>query len=851
MSAVSAVPGRLVARIDCTEEYPPEQYLAYGQVRVTATAVGRYREAGGVPPSRFGYRFRIERVGRPHLAVIRVPDDRRRFMTIMDGTCYDLSTGLLTGGAQPLSNSMLELRQLFWPRWQDCSILFTTWSNGEPAAAASVEIYELDRLPALAVPGDPQDGSRRELGVQYEDPCGTGASEGALSKEEWVERVISYLRHSGQQLLVYPLVWYHGPQYPSEREPGDAFDVVVARDRRQYSRWTTRPPEWVAPLLERFGQEGLAFRASLTLLRLGSLMARMNTDLQSIQNGRDTVNNLVATDQVQTGTCDWTVVYNARNYQRLVEYHVAERDQGDFPWAYGEKGGMPAHPIFNPLHPEVQEAILGLVGEIAERYGRYPAFKGISINLWHATFLWFASLRCGYDDRTVAAFSRETGIEVPIDPAAPDRFSQRHRHLTSICRPAWIAWRCRRIRDLVRQVRDRIQAVQPDLGLTLTLWDETTVPQLLGWAGVARQLHARLSTVELYREGGIDVDLLAGEPGVEVDLGMGNTRDRGGHPPDSTSGIDAALASTTTYRDHDFLDQQTLTAIASQERPGAFVFNCWVEAWGTHRWFPCDPEDDQARELAVMSGQPAEGIFRMNSEYPADGFWWDSQLRITPAFPAGPHFMEPYAHALAELDACRITRGGLFLDKAHTDELRRFAAAYRALPRRKLRQVGAGIDPVAVRQGEDNGRRVFYLVNREYYEIPVEVRFSGAPAALTDLATGEALPAGERWSVTLGPYELRVLAVPLTVEVTGFAATPPAGITADLSARAGEVLAALESVRASGWVVPGAAELQDELPAALAESRLAWVRRALGSYAAQRALALIAEGTEPREGEGR
>ena len=56
-------------------------------------------------------------------------------MCIMDGTCYDLSTGVFTGWAQPIGGQMLELRQVFWPRWKDCSITFLTWGQGEPAAA--------------------------------------------------------------------------------------------------------------------------------------------------------------------------------------------------------------------------------------------------------------------------------------------------------------------------------------------------------------------------------------------------------------------------------------------------------------------------------------------------------------------------------------------------------------------------------------------------------------------------------------------------------------------------------------------------------------------------------------------
>ena len=845
MALPAQLTGRRLIRIDCTEELPPERYFGHGAVAVVSGPAGRYRQAEGVPLSRFGYRFEIDHVDRPHLAIIRYPDDAQRFMTVMDGTGYDLSTGVLTGGAWPLSGGLLTLNQVFWPRWRDCSLVFATWSDGEPAAVADIEVYELDSLPPLPLERAAGDRSRRELGVQYEDPCGTGASEGALDKETWVDRVATYMRHTGQQLLVYPLVWYHGPQYPAAREPADAFDVVVARDRRQYCRWTTRPPEWVQPLLARFERDGLRFRGALTLLRLGSLMQQMNTDLEAIRGGADTINNMVWCDQVQGGTADWTTVYNARNYPALLQYYAEGRDLGDFPWAYGERGGPSPHPIFNPLHPVVERAILDLVGDIAERYGHAPAFTGLSLNLWHATMVWFASLRCGYDDYTVNAFSRETGILVPVEAGAPDRFSRRFQYLTSICRPAWIDWRCRRITALLGRVRDRLQAVRSDLTLTLTLWDETTVPQLYGWASVATQLGARPSTVDLYREGGVDVARLAAEPGIELDLGLGNTRDRGGHPPDSTRGLEATLSSTAQYRDHDFLDQATLDAVGRQPRPGAFVFNCWVEAWGDHRWFPCADDDAQAAALAIMSGQPAEGVFRLNSTYPPDGFWWDSQLRITPPFPAGPHFLEPYVHALAEMDVCRLTRGGLFLDKAHGEWLRPFAAAYCRLPRQRLQTVGDRTDPVAVRQGVDGDRRVLYAVNREPYAVDLQVQFERAPTWCTDLATGAAVAVTDTWATRLGPYELRCLAVPPDAPVAGFTATAPTAVTRALAAQVQTVLAALERAGADGLVIPGAAALQAQLAPALAAGRLAWLRHAVHSYAARRAL----EGTRTAAGQ--
>jgi hypothetical protein len=830
---------RLLATIDCTKDHLPERYFAYGETRVVATAAGRYREAQAKHAARFGYRFAIEHVGRPHLALIRYPDDKRRYMCIMDGTSYDLSTGVFTGFAQPLSGRMLEIHQVFWPRWNDCSITFMTWGEGEPAAVASVEVYELAGLPALEVPGDPGDGSRRELGIQYEDPCGTGASEGAMNREEWLERVIAYARHTGQKLFVYPLAWYHGPQVPCQREPSDGLDTVVARDRKQYVRWTTHPQDWYAHLLARFGEEGLGYQASLTLLRLGSLMQKMNIDLASIRAGAETINNMLWNDQVQSSTQDWTPLYNVRNFPKALEFYEQGLDWKDFPWAHGERGNPLNHggPIFNPLHPVVQEAVLGLVGEIATRYARYRAFKGLSFNMWHATLLWYGSLHSGYDDHTVSLFEKETAITVPIDRKAPDRFSRRYDFLIFKCRPAWIAWRCHKVQQLCRRIRDTVVAARPDLRVTFTLWTETMIPQLLGPIGVAQQLHARASTVEMVREAGLDLDLFRDEPGIELDLHLEPQRDRGGW---GALGASTPLEQATMFRDHDFLDQTTLEAMHSLRRPGAFIFNSWVEAWGKHKWFACEPRDAQCRELAVMDGKPAEGIFRINSEYPPDGFWWDSQLRITHAFQPGLHFLEHYAHAVAEFDSCRITRGGLFLDKAHSEEIQRFARAYRALPQEKFETVGATTDPVALRTLVRDGKRYFYLVNRDYYETKVELVLDPPPEIVTDLATQEDLRVSGSWELVLGPYELRSLAVSPNVRVTGFQAKPPEPIATALVSDGRKALRDIEDLRAKGMFIPGMDELQRGIESALAEGRLAWLRRALAGYIVRKCRAELA-----------
>jgi hypothetical protein len=838
ISAEELAAGKLLHRIDCAVEYPPEQYFGLGEVRVVESPIGRYREALGEPPrARFGYRFAIEHIGRPHVAVIRIPDDKRRYMCINDGTCYDLTTGVFTDWAQPLSHTMLELRQVFWPRWTDCSIVFMTWGAGEPAAVASVEIYELADLPPLAVPGDPGDGSRRELGIQYEDPCGTGGSEGALSCDEWIDRVVQYARYSGQGLLVYPLAWYHGPLFPSEREPAGAFDWVVARDRRQYTRWTTTPTDWYAKLLARLEREGLAWQGAMTLMRLGSLLEKMNINLEAIRGGADTYNNMLWNDCVQSSTNDWTPIYNARNYRTLTEDNQSKGPLE--PWsqtpshlAYGEVGN-PGHtgPMFNPLHPTVQDAIIGFVREIGQRYGKSPAFKGVSFNMFASAMPWFGSIHFGYDDYSVGLFQREAGTVVPVDATAPDRFSQRYKFLTETCRPAWVAWRCRKIRELFGRIRQALAEGRSDLRVTITLWDETVVTNTLGHDMPTLQLYARDSMLQLYRDAGIDIDLYRDEPGLEIDRGTADSRDRGGHGNDSAN---APLATQTMYRDFAYLDQPALDAFARLARPGAFLFNCWVEAWGDMRWFRPAADDTNAAALAVMDGRPAEGIFSVNSAYPEDGFWFDSQLRITPAFQAGVHFLEPYVAALADFDACRITRGGLFLDKAHSELLQQFARAYRALPRQRFATVGSTTDPVAVRTLVWNNRRYLYAVNRDYYPISIKLQLSSAPRDAVDLATGAPLDAREVAAFVLEPYELRSFSLPLDADIAAFSAVPPDAVVTQLRAEAEATLAAIAKVRGAGTHVPGAPELERGIRDALSGGRLAWLRRALACYLARK-----------------
>ncbi len=856
-SPVIGSTGRLILKIDCAADIGADAYFEHGRVRVVASPLGAYREAKPVPLSRFGYRFQIDNIGKPHVAIIRYPDDKRRYMCIHDGTGFDLTTGVITGGAQPLSGRMLVLKQIFWPRWKDCSIVITTWSQGEPAAVESVEIRELDALEA-APGGLPHDRiRRRQFGIQFEDPCGSCFSEGARTKSEWIERITDYLKHSGQSTLIYPMAWYHGPLFPSALEKPDALEVVVAEDRKQYVRWTTKPADWYPALLKRFEQEGLSFVGSLTLLRLSSLMEKMNADMESIVAGADTINNVTFDNKVRAGTFDsWTYALNAQWLAKAADTLKAGGEIEPYglpvPGVYGERysnqgqvlaglaedsldtpAGSPnicekPGPIFNPLHPEVQDALLAFIGEVADRYAGFSSFSGVSINLYAGSMLWFGSLRNGYDDFTAEIFERETGIRIPVDPRAPDRFSRRYEFLAFVCRNAWVEWRCLKTRELIRKMVEALRMRRADLRLGITVWQETLVPFLLERPITeAYQIFSRQGIGELCRDGGLDLDLLEGVDGLDLDLEIDNNRDRGW----GFAGVDAPLHETKMFRDHEFLDDRSNRSVRNHPRGGAFIFNSWVEAWGKHVWFEPEPDDPNLEWVRRMGDATADRVLRMNSVYPPDGFWWDSQWRITPGLPAGDHFLEPYAHAVAELDACRITRGGILIDKAHTEELRRFGAAYRALPDQKFEDVGPGRDPVVVRTLVTDGLRYFYAVNRECHPCQVTLEFTAGVDAVTDLATGAEIRVGsDRMLLELGPYELRSYSMRPQVSLTGFEAVLPAVVADELLGRARDVLAALRKAREEGLQTPGIGQTIEMIGLAIQQQSLSKLRHCLDSY---------------------
>lgn len=471
---------KLIFEKDCTEDTLDGNYFEIGKTTIVNAPCGSYRQASKTPHSRFGYRFQLKNKQKPHLFVVEYPDDARRFICMQNGTTYDNTTSVVCGGQYELSYQMKRLYAIYWPRWTDDSIVFTSCGVPleEPAAIKSFKIYELESLPQADLPKECLNSKNRTFGVQYEDPCNVGNSEGAFEYNDWIERHIEFMKMTGQNRLIYPINWYHGPIIPVKSQPNSRFNTLAMEDRKLYFRSAFDYQDWLEDLLTKFDRENLHFTGSLTLMRLGGLFAKWNIDQSSIENGKDTINNMLFDGKVQTAVNDWTAIFNPLMFRKWVDrggpaYAPFEE------YTYGEKHtNSYKTPLFNALHPEVERQLINYFEELGERYGSHKSLDGFQINFWHGTMLWYANLLCGYDDYSFTLFEKETGLKSNINSCDKERFSKRYEWMLANCKDEFVSWRCEKIRSLIIKIRDalRRKSKRKDLKLTLTIWNETAYP---------------------------------------------------------------------------------------------------------------------------------------------------------------------------------------------------------------------------------------------------------------------------------------------------------------------------------------------------------------------------------------
>ncbi len=458
---------KLIETIQPSPALGPERFLVIGETKQEKLDGKFYLEAGKERGDRFAVRFRLPDTDGPYLLEWNYPDNKKRTCDILAQSSlpgdneYELQVGYCAGDEYPNSNRMLTTRAIYFPRSTDVTLVFMTARNNAPAAAGEIRVSKITGgLPAAQVAPHPQiDGWSRTVGIYYEDPAinyGFGVNGSSQPGFEAVaDRLSAYMKYSGQNLLAYPVVWYHG---------------LIGNDYnpRDHVR------DFLEVLLARFDAENLEF------------LGTMNQNNMTVPAG------LVTAEAIENGSLHRTKVSI---------------------WSNGKPNPGGWHgtaPNFNILHPDSQNEFFGNIDRVLDAGAKHPSFKGIVLHLPRHGMLWFGDITAGYNDYAIDRFEQETSIKVPVDRTNPMRGKLYADWLLGNAREAWIDWRCRKIAALYREAADRISSRRADLRLVVN--SLIPVPE----TGDPRYVNPDYVSLK-NREAGLDPKYFADAPNIILD----------------------------------------------------------------------------------------------------------------------------------------------------------------------------------------------------------------------------------------------------------------------------------------------------------------------------------------------
>ncbi len=675
----------------------------------------------------FSYRYTVQNLFKPHLAVVRWPDDARRSFIchVTEKSSgypesrryrYFHNYGYQRAEASVItnndllpkrSNRMRDLHLLFWPNAAEGAVTVCNVRGAEkPAAAASMTIYEITNdIPALQVAdaGDRWIGYQSERGPWtlasncYAGPLGPyflthlGLRDHPEFLHNWygtVENWIKAMKFAGQNLYLMGHFMYQGSLYPSElwrhgynQNAYSGGDVI--RDN-------------LPLMLRMFERNEMVMVSNLEHLTVPALVAKQPTP-QKIRDGVE--------HRFMVG-----------RWGTLCPLHSSRHggsgfSEGDVRW-----------PAVNYFHPENQERLIAFVEEPAKRYGRFPAWKGVCILLSRvfgpmdpALLRDDEPLNWGYEDYTINLFEEETGIDVPVDPETPERFELRCHWIRENVKEEWIEWRCSRYTDLLLRMRDAVRKHRPDAKFYIILGEPMDRGILDGHWDNPEEI-----TRQTLREFGFDLAALRNERRIVVNqtysvVGSGMTFARG--PEDQA------------WREQT-MNQDFQNLFANDNRGGAFIKGS-IPHYGNYT-FP----EDKWLWTSVRNRQ---------------GYFWSTFLT------------ETFVNVMARSDPTWMPHTWMDVSQSmgRWHDHRIFARAYRTLPNGDYeRLAGNGLDRgIWVSQLEKDGSAWLYAANLHWWAKEVTLRFPER-AQVRDLIRNEPVKMVDgAWRFHLDPYSVQTIKV--------------------------------------------------------------------------------------------
>ena len=365
-------------------------------------------------------------------------------------------------------------------------------------------------------------------------------------------------------------------------------------------------------------------------------------------------------------------------------------------------------PNFCFLHPDVQAFIERQVDALVAQGVTHPSFKGICLHLTMHCFLWWGDIRSGYNDYVIDRFERDTGITVKRGTGAL-RARETAAWIRAQAEAAWIQWRCDQVTKFYARMAAKLRAARPDLKLWFNSFIQPDFRQADFMEPDFMERQARGA--------GLDRVALARIPNVILCQtaypAFVRKRDREAFPTDASYAYNRVLQQQKGYN----------TLLDGAAYP-------WVQLFDLY-W-----ENPTGREKNGLS-----------CEWMKECSW-----RVTTINPGGVYALRDFVVPLRHRDVLGFSKGGYLVGTYGMEvQLRRFMAAFRALPAVPMQEVaGVGDERVRVRDVEYEGRRYFYIVNTDCRARTVSLPWAGTSR---DLVTGERFK--DRLEFVLEPYGLR------------------------------------------------------------------------------------------------
>lgn len=648
--------GPVEVEIDCGKEMA--DFVDDEKSRLVQTNIGAYRESGNTKHDRFGYIVELKEAGKgPYVLELTYPDDKTRTFECMifakSGETYGfdwLGAGEICGGEFPNTEKIRTVRYIFWPATKSNLVQFTCQVVGEPAAVKSLRLSPvIGRLPKLKI-NSPEDVRGRSTGIYDEDFIGLPFFFRTMGESRWqqwattVMRLADYLEYTGAEYFHHPVIHYwHQTHY----------DGLTRRHGHQCYGWQDL-------LVRTLGERNIKFIGTVDLFSLPEYYRKKDTLFQN--KGQFLLNK-----------------------------------KGESVYTFGGDRHL------NPIHPEIKEAFISMAKETAEYYSRYPAFKGLMIDMFHYTVLNLVSMECGYEDFTVELFEKETGINIPVDSLSPARFYERYKFLASKdIIDKWLAWRCDKVTGIIKELHDELKKINPDIELYFS-----------SLAGKPDYLISPVADYERASyEAGFDVKSIKQIPGIYLGNMYWTSRYKG----------DKSYLERESFIREDTLDSSKFRFLKNAVYNVAISYGVYFET-------------------------------RTETLIPKD---YASYCQCCDIKPAGRAFLEGYQRHIDAFDPSAIYNGGFAVGTfGREKEQREFTRAFSALPRGEYQDIAGLSDPVRARCLTTPSGIYLYLANRFYLPAKVEIPLAGDNIRAKNLSSGEIQAADGTFATNLLPYELK------------------------------------------------------------------------------------------------